>query len=392
MNNSKKYLIAAVGVLVIILFSIFILQALLSRSSPNSQTNPYPTTYPVNQFRQSKSLSNQSNQTVISNSDLSTQQQRVQQSSTQMNELKRKLPLETNDYIMKYSPLLDKIVVTLKTPQADQSFSSWARDKGYPLLVDNNQTTIISDKSMEEVQTPYPTKTPEQQLGTLFTLINLLLQPPSINTQDTTLSPTPSPALLNSSSSLSSTFTSISSQPSGNAYVYYPQCNGPYDKYPMTASCNVCDAGCGPTSVAMILSSYVDTAFTPPKVVDMYKEQNMIGCGTKITDAKNILEQNGVETSDYILGYDEKKYKADEVAPDFKSYIQNGWTIFTLSHFNCKEKAEGCYHFFWITDIDTKNNIIAHDPSLGSRVKTAINENKLYPDPTYIAAFAVRKP
>lgn len=392
MNNSKKYLILAVGILFVLIISIFILQSLSSRSSTSSEINPFPTTYSVNQYQQGTvSNSNISAQTL--NNTASSINSTTVQAVSQVNELKNRLPLETNDYIVKYAPNLDKIVITRKTPAADQAFASWAREKGYPLLVENNQTTIISDKTMEEVQTPYPTRTPEQQLGTLFTLINLLLQPPTSNTSPSLPTPTLSPPSSSSSSSQSSSPQSSSSlsAPMGKGYTYYPQCDGPYDKYPMTTSCNICDAGCGPTSVAMILSSYVDSRYTPPYVVDIYKSQNAIACGTKITDAKNVLELNGVETSDYILGYDENKYKADEIAGDFKSYIQAGWTIFTLAHFDCTGKPEGCYHFFWITDVDEKGNIMAYDPYYSKNVKTAINENVRYPNPTYIAAFGVRK-
>lgn len=404
MNNSKKYLAIGIFILVFILIILSLLQSLTApkNTSPNS---PFPTSVSTNQYsggstrtRNSSSSINQNNNSssttegassVIFNSvDLNDERALLQ-----MNELKKKLPLETNDFILKYSPNLDKLVVTRKTPSADQAFSSFATGKNYPLLVDNPKTTIISDKTMEEVQTPYATKSPEQQLGTIITLFNLLLQPPVINTPAPTLEPTIIPTVIPtpSSSQSQSSQSSINLSSSGsnqNGYVYYSQCQGSYDDYPLAAGCNVCQAGCGPVTVSMILSSYIDQKYTPPEVVEIYKSNGWAACGTGLSYAKSVLTSRGVKTSDYIVPYSGYEYSVEEVRDDFKSYLDSGWTIFVLAWFR---PNQGGGHYFWVTGIDENGNVLAYDPYYGAGQSPPINENVRYPLPKYAAAFAVKK-
>src|SRR3989338_9348372 len=227
MNNSKKYLAIGVFILVFILIILSLLQSLTApkNTSPNS---PFPTSVSTNQYsggssrtRNTSSSTNQNTNTSPSSggaSSIITNSVELadQRAFSQMNELKKKLPLETNDFILKYSPNLDKLVVTRKTPSADQAFSTFATGKSYPLLIDNPKTTIISDKTMEEVQTPYATKSPEQQLGTIVTLFNLLLQPPVLNTPFPP-SPTLIPTVIQSSSSSQSSQSSSSQSSSGSS-------------------------------------------------------------------------------------------------------------------------------------------------------------------------------
>jgi len=400
MNNSKKYLALGIFILVFILIILSLLQSLTApkNTSPNS---PFPTSVSTNQYsggssrtRDTSSSTNQNTNTSPSSggtSSIITNSVELadQRAFSQMNELKKKLPLETNDFILKYSPNLDKLVVTRKTPSADQAFSTFATGKSYPLLIDNPKTTIISDKTMEEVQTPYATKSPEQQLGTIVTLFNLLLQPPVLNTPAPP-SPTPSPTIITQSSSSSQSLSSQSSTGSSDqtGYVYYSQCQGSYDSYPLATGCNVCQAGCGPVTVSMILSSYVDQKYTPPEVVEIYKSNGWAACGTGLSYAKSVLTSRGVKTSDYILPYSGREYSIDEVRDDFKSYLDNGWTIFALAWFR---PGNGGGHYFWITDIDQNGNVLAYDPYYGAGQRPPINENVRYPLPKYAAAFAVRK-
>lgn len=171
--------------------------------------------------------------------------------------------------------------------------------------------------------------------------------------------------------------------------VYYSQCNGEYDTYPLHGGCTVCKAGCGQTSVAMILSSYVDKKFTPSAVVELYKQNGLeSGCkGSTIADAQQILEQNGMKTTD-ILYYGEMP--TEEVINDLRSYIQYGWTMFMLAKFCPK----GCGHFFWIVDVDDNNNVWTYDPKYGNidgKKIVPLNETSLNPPAQYYAAFGVRK-
>ncbi|MEK7079612.1 MAG: hypothetical protein AAB929_06075, partial [Patescibacteria group bacterium] len=353
MNNSKKYLAIGVFILIFILIILSLLQSLTApkNSFPNS---PFPTSVSTNQYSggsfrtgSTSSLTNQNINNSINSNSIDPTEERA---FAQMDELKKKLPIETADFILKYAPNLDKLVVTRKTPSADQAFSSFAKGKSYPLLVDNPKTTIISDKTMEEVQTPYATKSPEQQLGTIVTLFNLLLQPPVINTPPPP-SPTLIPTIIIQSSSSSQSYQSSSSQfstgsSSQNGYVYYSQCQGQYDSYPLATGCNVCQAGCGPVTVSMILSSYIDQKYTPPEVVEIYKANGWAACGTGLSYAKSVLTSRGVKTSDYIVPYSGYEYSIEEVRDDFKSYLDNGWTIFVLAWF---KPNQGYGHYFWIT-------------------------------------------
>lgn len=395
-----------------VLFFVLILLSLLqSLTAPkkSSPGTPFPTSVSTNRYSggtsRAESALNSINQDLNSSSfigdssanNLSATGLADQRAIAQMKELKKKLPVETEDFVLKYAPNLDRLVVTRKTPSADQAFSSFAKGKNYPLLIDNPKTTIISDKTMEEVQTPYATRSPEQQLGTIVTFFNLLLQPPVINTPVPTAVPTtvptqspaqPSAAPTSSQSLLPSIIPSSSGSSSQDGYVYYSQCQGQYDSYPLAAGCNVCDAGCGPVTVSMILSSYIDKKYTPPEVVEIYKDNGWAACGTGLSYAKSVLTSRGVKTSDYIVPYSGYEYGIEEVRDDFKSYLNNGWTIFVLAWFR---PSQGGGHYFWITDIDQNGNVLAYDPYYGMSQSPPINENVRYPFPKYAAAFAVKK-
>jgi len=179
-------------------------------------------------------------------------------------------------------------------------------------------------------------------------------------------------------------FNSSSPSPKVNKFVYYPQCDGEYDDLPMPNGCYFCEAGCGLATTAMILSSYVDKKFTPAAVIDLYKQKGLYaGCkGSKITDHQEILQENGLKTTDLMV------YNSNnDAVEDFKSYINSGWTIFALGRF-C---SNDCQHFFWITNIDENNNVWAYDPFYGKQQMPPINENKYQPFPNYRMAFGVKK-
>lgn len=416
MNNSKKYLIASVGILLFVLIVIFILQNLLAnKSGSSSSVRAIPTPFvkganTLEQWRLKKEAERNSGKNNASSTPSYMLKSDEVIKDDAKKELRDQLPIETADFKIAYSALMDKIVVTRKSLQADQKLKEWGEQTGYDFVIQDYTRTFITNQPVEELdkvlQGPTGGMSLEKESEIFSDFTHMLFNNASAITSATEtltfdkLSPAPIPTLTSepsklqsssSSSSESSGNSSSSSESKRNGYVYYPQCSGPYDKYPLTSTCNLCDGGCGPTTVAMILSSYVDAKYTPPTVVDIYKTDGTIGCGTRITDAKNILSQRGVTTSDYILGYDDNEYKADEVVGDFKSYIQNGWTIFTLAHFKCTGKPEGCYHFFWITDVDEKGNVMAYDPYYGKNTHSAINENVRYPDPKYVAAFGVKK-
>ncbi|MDO8609214.1 MAG: C39 family peptidase [bacterium] len=185
-----------------------------------------------------------------------------------------------------------------------------------------------------------------------------------------------------------SQFPLISQSPhtSSNTYVYYSQCDGNYDNYALPNGCTMCESGCGPATVAMILSSLVSPINTPAHVADTYKQYEFaLGCdGSKIVDAQSIIHMSGLKVTD--LTYLASSTK-NEVIQELKLYIKAGWTLFTLARF-CDA---GCGHFFWITDIDDNNVIWTYDPYYGKKQLQPLNTSIFDPFPKYRVAFGVKK-
>jgi len=163
-------------------------------------------------------------------------------------------------------------------------------------------------------------------------------------------------------------------------FIYYPQCGGPFDNYPLPGGCNICKAGCGPTTVAMIIASYKDKTIDPRYVVNEYGSS--VGCdGSSYLTAIQVLSNHGISVGQpFFFNY----AKAEEVVNIFKGYINVGKTIFALARF-CES---GCGHFFWIVDVDQNNNIWSFDPYYG-RFQIPYNQNSRYPYPLYRLGFAV---
>lgn len=171
-------------------------------------------------------------------------------------------------------------------------------------------------------------------------------------------------------------------------YIYYPQCGGPFDNYllpgeknPRTEQpCNICYAGCGPTTVAMIIASYKDKTIDPRQIVNEYGPA--VGCdGSGYTTAQQVLRKYNIKVGEPFLS-NNQGVRADEVASIFKGYINTGKTIFVLANFS----AGG--HYFWVVDVDDNNNIWAFDPYYG-RSQIPYNQNSRYPYPLYRVAFTV---
>lgn len=188
-------------------------------------------------------------------------------------------------------------------------------------------------------------------------------------------------------------------------YKYYAQCGmGPgqtkdYSEYPLPNGCSICKAGCGPSTVSMIISSLANTYWEPDKVVDYYRSHPdpitnrptsfYAGCdGSGYSDAKKAIDEIGGKfglRTGSLRVY--QNQPIDQVASDFKNILASGWTIFALANY-CEG---GCGHFFWIIDIDENNQVWAYDPYYGRREAPPINENRYYPFPKYRVAFGVRK-
>ena len=136
----------------------------------------------------------------------------------------------------------------------------------------------------------------------------------------------------------------------------------------------------------MIAASYVDKNITPKTIVDLYQKKGyFLGCdGSRYSDAKNALASYGIKTTDYLV----YSYATiNQTAADFKNYLKNGWTIFTLASY-CDS---GCGHFFWITDVSANNDTWAYDPYYGKNQSPPYNEKSRYPFPKYRIAFGVKR-
>lgn len=183
--------------------------------------------------------------------------------------------------------------------------------------------------------------------------------------------------------------TSSNSPKMYNNFVYYPQIGGDYDNILLPNGSTLKEAGCGPTTVAMILSTYVDKQYTPSAVVDIYKQKEYyLGTeGSNYRDAKTIFESFGLKTT-AIQYYNDTRI--DEIATELKNYLRNGWTFFVQGNYQCNANPNGCAHYFWIIDIDEKNNVMSLDSYYG-RLQVPFNQNKYYPFPKYQIVFGVKK-
>jgi len=218
----------------------------------------------------------------------------------------------------------------------------------------------------------------------LIELLNIFL---NFGRNDGTTQLTPAPtSSLESPNQPPATNPPTGGHPPTSGFTYYAQCGSEYATLPLPDGCTVCQAGCGPTTVAMISTSYTGDDFNPEKVVEMYKTRGYyLGCnGSGYFNALSLLQSLGLKTTDYIIFSYEP---ADQVVPDLKNYLDAGWTFFTLANF----RENGGGHFFWITDIDDQGNIWAYDPYYGRFQVPPLNENSRYPFPKYRIAFGVKK-
>ena len=190
--------------------------------------------------------------------------------------------------------------------------------------------------------------------------------------------------------------------PDVNGLIYYPQCKGPYDNYPLPQGGTLCQAGCGPTTVAMILASYVDKNINPPLVVQEYKKNGYyLGPdGSYYFHAQNILKSYGLKIATIFT--DNRIRTIDQLMTQFgeivKNYQKSGWTFFALANFcnphPCKNNPKvicNCGHYFWIIRIDESLNIWAYDPAYDIKLPKPINHKVRYPFPKIRVLFAVKK-
>lgn len=358
----KKILIIATAILVFILLLIFALSSIRKNAKTGVESpSMTPTTAPFNSPLQHPQL---------------------------IESARNVAPYDAETFTFDYDPQLNKMVVTEKGETAISDFNVWIAEVGLPELVGNSDVVVFrqedtQNKTPQASDSTGPLSTGaseyEKTVKPLIDFLNVFVN----FGQGTDGSPNPTPIPLPTSGSQSR------SQPSSSnnqdfKYTYYAQCNG-YGNIPLPSGCNLCEAGCGPTTVAMIASSYIDKKYNPKEIVDMYEKRGYyLSCaGSGYADAKSALESLGLKTTSY-MSYNYAK--ADEVASDFKKYLDAGWTIFTLASYCDK----GCGHYFWVTGIKN-GDILAYDPYYGKSSPPPINENARYPFPKYRLAFGVKK-
>ncbi|MEK7495742.1 MAG: C39 family peptidase [Patescibacteria group bacterium] len=376
----KIYLVIAGAFLILLVITTMLLSLVKKPTSTNRKDSAFPTGIP-DQGKTGQSINNlpstggdQGLKDLSQSTDLSTEAL----AKVDLN-ISTIAPVETEDFKLQYSYKLKKIVVEKKTPQGEEQFINWAKQNQLTPLVNNADLTLIVDQG----------KNPDD-FNPVIEFLNIFMnmgqgddQGAESSTSDfSTSNPTLTPVLT------SSLTPSSEAQPTTTSFTYYAQC-GDQGSLPLPDGGTLCSAGCGPTTVAMISSSYMDKKYDPKTVVGLYKSNDYLlgNDGSRYTDAHELLKGLGLKTTDYLTFNLEK---ADTVAPQLKKYLNAGWTFFALARF-CDDPKKGyCGHIFWITDIDAKGNIIAYDPAYG-RYEIPYNENSRYPYPLYRLAFGIKK-
>lgn len=359
----KKILIIATAILVFILLLIFALSSMRKNQEVPKEIPITPTTVPFN-----TNIDN-----VVDNVALTP----IEIQPEVVEAAKSISPFETDSFTYEYYPQLEKIVVTEKVPEGQEDYEQWIVENGFPELAVSNDAVLI-----EKFDGTGPINEFNDGYNPMVEFLNIFFKFGQGSPTLTTPTPTPAPAQSSSSSGTSSNLSSNTQ--SSLKYTYYAQCNG-YGNIPLPSGCNVCEAGCGPTTVAMIAASYLGNQYNPKTIVDLYDEKGYyLSCaGSRYSDAKAALEGLGLKTTSYLTYNFEG---ADAVASDFKKYIDAGWTIFTLANYCDK----GCGHYFWVTEVQD-GKILAYDPYYGKSSPPPYNENSRSPFPKYRLAFGVKK-
>ena len=380
----KKILPLSVFVLLFVVIILLGLQNMLNKSKSQQNSSIKPTLY---QGKNGYSAPQQRSNSVSGGSAAISQ--------IAGDQLRSVLPIYAPDFSLGYSQRLQKYVLTTQNGAGEQSYNEWLAQN--PSYSDELQNTIVTKQTIKELDSAldYAKKnelTPEkkaQQDAKIFTdTLNILINLPFLFMQSSTSpeeSLTPTLSIPTPTTNLKSPVSNLSP----TNYTYYSQCSGPYDNVPLPQGCTMCDAGCGPTSVAMILSSYIDKSLTPPKTVEIMKAKGArIGCfGSYISEIYSYLKGRGdLKISDFIIP-SEKGLTAAEVAKDLQGYTKSGWTVFVLANF----KTNGGGHYFWVTDVNDNGDILAYDPYYGKQQTPPISENRYSPAPYYRYAFAIKK-
>ncbi|KKP86404.1 MAG: hypothetical protein UR89_C0024G0013 [Candidatus Roizmanbacteria bacterium GW2011_GWA2_35_8] len=341
----KKTIIIASSILLVLLLVLFIFSRFKKQGGNiNELPSVTPTTVPLTNLN----LLTESDKNVFNRALLLT-------------------PYEDENFSFDYSPETDQLVVHEKTPQGRDKFTEWANMNSVSELINIPNLVTFTGQS-----TFNPTL--DTKFNPAIEFLNILMNfgrgsgdlkaPDNINPQ-------------NPPSTIS---------PQLSDFTYYAQCDSEYAELPLPSGCNNCNAGCGPTTVAMIAASYLGQNYNPQTIIGKYQTLGYeLSCaGSSYIDAKSLLESLGLKTTDYLVFNYEP---ADIITSDLKKFIDAGWTFFTLANFT----DTGGGHYFWVTDIDNQGNVWAYDPLYGRFQAPPYNENDRYPFPKYRLAFGVKK-
>lgn len=369
----KKILIIATAILVFLLIMIAAISSMMRRANNQGQNpTPTPTTAP---FTSSPINPQQPTNPSITTGALAPVSAGI------IEEGRASTPFETDTFKFEYSEQNGGFVVTEKAEGGRADFEQWiSEEKGLPELSTESQAVTIIPESF----TATGDGKIEGEVDGLLELLNLIFTPVELTPQSNP-TPTSAPQSSTRNNNRNSNANVSSNAPTGQGgYVYYAQCNG-YGNVSLPGGCNLCEAGCGPTTVSMIAASYLGKEYTPKTLVDLYDDRGYyLSCaGSRYSDAKAALESLGLKTTSYLTYNLET---SDVVASDFKKYLDAGWTIFTLANYCDK----GCGHYFWVTEVKN-GDILAYDPYYGKNTKPPYNENSRYPFPKYRIAFGVKK-
>lgn len=387
----KKILPLSIFVLLVVVIILLGLQNMLNKNNGGQSSNIQPTLF---QGKKASSLSINKNGTLYGTSI------NVPQATAE--ELQGILPIFAPNFSLGFSDRMQQYVLTTQNDEGEKNYNEWLNQN--PLYINELQNVVITKQTIKELDAAldYAKKnklTPEKKTAEdarQFTnMLNTLLNLPQLFMQSGTSgdyqpfqsTPTNSPS---GNPKPEPTQKKSTSNPTpSKQYTYYSQCSGPYDSLPLPNGCNICAAGCGPTSVAMILSSYIDKSLTPPKTIALMDKAGVrIGCyGSYISEIYSYLANRGdLKVSDFIIP-SERSLSAKDVAKDLAGYTKSGWTVFVLANF----KTDGGGHYFWVTDVNDKGEILAYDPYYGKQQTPPISENRYSPAPYYRYAFAVKK-
>jgi hypothetical protein len=158
--------------------------------------------------------------------------------------------------------------------------------------------------------------------------------------------------------------------------VFYSQADPQYQN-----TCDMTGSGCGPTSMAMILSSFGDT-ITPNQMDQIFREQGFRGCGTGSNmqgAIKKLLPERGYTYVAVPINGGQLDLKRA------KEYVDNGYLIIGSTG----------NHIFVMYDADIANNTVQlMDPARRENANGVTRPNAapwIPSDGGWIYAYAVKK-